>query len=121
MTFSISDSPPDTVEYCIPDSRNIPRINLQSKEIKTRPLLGRTIDIRWQGDDKGTGITKLLSSDGSIKNTIINTCEITVKGDPQRACWRIIYERWRSLSITSQQWHRLGSTDWWRKVTRTPP
>ena len=104
MTFSISDSPPDTVEYCIPDSRHIPRINLHSKEIKTRPLLGRTIDIRWQGDDKGTGIAKLLSSDGSIKNTIMNTCEVTVKGDPQHACWLIIYERWRSLSITSQQW-----------------
>ncbi len=93
MLFEISSDPTDTIEYVIPDSGHIPPIQLQSKWVRTFPMFGSIIDVRWKGNDRGTGILQRLSSDDIIKASIKATCEVTIRGCPEHGCWLIVQKR----------------------------
>jgi len=95
-----------TVEFGIPDSRRLPQAEIKSKYVNTFPVFGKTINVRWKGDDKGTGIVRRLTSDDTIKTSIMDTCEVTVQSRPEHGCWLIVQKRWslNSPLYKAHQW-----------------
>ena len=106
IRFEISSDPTDTVEYGIPDSRHIPPIEVHSKWIRTFPVFGRIIDVYWEGNDRGTGIVQLFSSDDTIKTSIKGACEVIIRGCPEQSCWLIVQKQdtWNSPLLERHQW-----------------
>jgi hypothetical protein len=52
------------------DSRNLPELKMTAKRVKSFPLLGRTIDIRWVPTDI-YGIAQALTNDSLIQSHIM--------------------------------------------------
>ena len=77
-------------DYGVPDSRNLPELAIQSVRVKTFPLFGRVIDVRWKGNDLGRGIAERLGSDATIKGAIIgNGDEVAVVAGGGYGGWLI--------------------------------
>ncbi|MBI2830447.1 MAG: hypothetical protein HYX81_04730 [Chloroflexi bacterium] len=101
-----SGDDPITVEFGIPDSRRLPPIEVQSKWKQTFPIFGRISDVHWEGDDGSTGIVQRLTSDDTIKTSIMYSCEVTVQSRPEHECWLIVQKRlsWNSPLYKAHQW-----------------
>jgi hypothetical protein len=77
--------------YMIPDSRLIVLANFRSVRVRTFPILGRVIDVRWEGDDRGTGAMDRLTADIDLKAAIVSAgAEIAVGSAPSQG-WFITY------------------------------
>ncbi len=75
--------------YVIPDSRPVPVVTFRSVRERTFPIFGRVVDVRWQGDDKGSGAIGRLTADLELKAAIISAgAEIAVSSIPSRG-WMI--------------------------------
>jgi len=69
--------------YIIPDSRQIPMVSFRSVRVRSFPIFGRVVDVRWQGDDKGTGAIGRLAADLELKAEIVSAgAEIAVSSSP---------------------------------------
>ena len=113
----LGDNSEDFVDYGVPDSRALPPIEIQSKWVRTFPVFGRIIDVRWEvvsiidvrwrdWRDTGIMIVQRLSSDDTIRNSIVDACEVTVRAVPESGCWLIIQRRytWNSPLLKGHQW-----------------
>jgi hypothetical protein len=105
-------------DYGVQDSRTLPRIKMRSVRVRSFPILGTVIDVRWQGDDKGTGAAVRLAADLSLKAAIMfGAAEITVRTSPEFGCWLIPHptkdapppELWRCYELAA------------RRLPETPP
>ena len=93
-------------EYGVPDPRYLPQLEIRSVRVKTFPILGRVIDVRWEareGNDLGLGIVDRLGYDPAIKDVIMGTGdEVTVVARRDYGCWLI---RCRTAATPSpEQW-----------------
>ena len=78
-------------EYGVPDQRHLPQLQIRSVRVKTFPVFGRVIDVRWKGNDLGLGIAQRLSNDESIRGAIMGTRdEVTVQACSYLGCWLIV-------------------------------
>ena len=69
----------DFTEYGVPDSRDFPPLKIESVRVRTVPIVGRVIDVRWEGNYLGRGIVERLGADAAIKDAIVsNRDEVTV-------------------------------------------
>ena len=90
-------------EYGVTDSRYLPKIQIESVRVKTFPIFGRVIDVRWNGDDQGLGIVERLGSDSAIKDAIIgNGDELTVVARRDQGYWLI--RREIRATPSAEQW-----------------
>ena len=81
------------IEYWIPDSRHLPGLEISSYRAGD--------DVRWEGDNKDTGIAESLSNDRAIVNAILNAGDsFKVKTSPKNNYWII------SDPINPIWWHR---------------
>jgi len=95
------------LDYGVPDVRPLPRLEdyLSSVRVKNFPILGRVIDVRWKGDDHGTGIVNSLTADDAIKKAIM--CiggyghDPYVWSCPEHGCWLM---REPIYDITTEKW-----------------
>jgi len=70
-------------KYRIPDSRVISIVSIRSVRVRTFPIFGRVIDVRWDGDDGVTGAIEGLTADFELKAAIISAgAEIAVGSSP---------------------------------------
>lgn len=77
-------------DYGVPDSRILPKIQLRSVRVKNVPVFGRVVGVRWQGDDKGTGVAERLTYDQALKAAIISArVEISLYTVPEHGYWLI--------------------------------
>lgn len=82
-------------DYGIHDSRlepDSPRPRIESVRIKTSPLVGQVVDLRWRGEDFGLGIMGRLNSDVSIKGPIMRSRDVTIQAYSDHKCWTISTE-----------------------------
>jgi len=82
-------------DYGVPDSRlgpDLPRPRIESVRIKTSPLVGQVMDLRWRGEDFGLGIISRLNSDVSIKGPIMRSRDVTIQAYGDHKCWTISSE-----------------------------
>ncbi len=78
-------------EYVVPDSRHIPEVSFRSMRVRTFPIFGRVIDVRWKGDDRGTGAIGRLTADLELNAAIVSAgAEIEVGSSPTRG-WFITH------------------------------
>ena len=90
-------------EYGVPDSRHLPEIEIDSVRVKTFPVFGRVIDVRWQGKDLGLRIVERLSSDAAIKGAIIGSGdEVAVVARGDHGGWLI--RRETTATPSAAQW-----------------
>ena len=79
-------------QYGVPDSRlepNFPRYRIKTVRVKTVPLVGRVVDLRWEGDDSDLGIISRLNSDAQLKQPIMESRDVTVQAHSDHRCWII--------------------------------
>jgi hypothetical protein len=56
--------------YGVPDSRNLPVLNIYALRNKSFPLFGKVLDVQWKPIDD-TGIAKALTNDSAIRALIM--------------------------------------------------
>ena len=49
-------------------SKSLPRAKISAVLVKAFPVVGKVVDLRWKGDDHGTGVIDRLGDDSSLKN-----------------------------------------------------
>jgi hypothetical protein len=77
-------------EYGVPDPRLEPKLawlEVRSVRMKNFPLVGRVVDLRWEGKDSGLGIIKRLNSDISIKAPIMRSRDVKIRIHRYLRCW----------------------------------
>jgi hypothetical protein len=85
-----NEGPVYATEYGVPDSRNLPTLQIRSVLMKSFPVFGRAIDVRWKGDDKGTGAAQRLSADPAVRAALMASGRnVTVHTSPECRCWLI--------------------------------
>ena len=90
-------------EYGVPDSRYLPELGIQSVRVKTFPIFGPVIDVRWKGNDLGLGIVERLGSDAAIKGAIMgNGDELTIVARGDYGGWLI--RRGTTATPLAEQW-----------------
>jgi hypothetical protein len=79
-------------DYGIPDRRLKPdssEIRVSSAHTRTFLLWGRVINLRWKGDDFGSGIVARLNSDVFIKESVLSTADVAISAHGRYGCWTI--------------------------------
>lgn len=82
----------DFTDYGVPDPRlepNFPKYLINGVRVKTFPLFGGVVDLRWEGDDSNLGIISRLNSDTSLKDPIMSGCDVTIWSHGDHGCWTI--------------------------------
>lgn len=80
------------VRYMIPDSEmqpGFPRVRLRAVRLKTFPLFGRPIGVRWKGRDYGLRVVDYLRQDGSLTNVVMDGVELEIRSVPARGWWTL--------------------------------
>jgi len=101
------NSPPRWwVILSIPDERPIPNhkaVNIKTIRKKIFPLFGKVVDVTWKGDDYGTGLAEVLSSDETVKNLAKKIGNLTVHSyDKEFQGWTLQVDR--RIGLTNQDW-----------------
>jgi hypothetical protein len=79
-------------DYGVPDSHTLPILYLRSVRVRSFPILGSVIDVRWIGKDMETGVIGRLNADIELKTKIIACkAEIIVHTFPECKCWLIAH------------------------------
>ena len=100
--------------YCVPDDS--PQdlralgakrsIDIKTSRQKSFPLFGRVTDVKWQGDDKGTGVIAALSADTQVKALAKKAESLAVAGYNQEfQGWTLEMER--RQPPTREDWEAL--------------
>ncbi len=89
-------------DYGVPDSRRVPPLNVRSVREKNFPLIGKVVDVRWEGEIWETGVVHRLSSDPSIRSSIMSGSDVTIEGRPGSRCWLIT--RRDGATPSAQMW-----------------
>jgi hypothetical protein len=109
-------------DLVIPDSRHLPKLEIGAVPRRSNGWIfwgyGKLIDIRWKGNDGGTGI----SGDQEIKASIMSlinemgkpfgddtsTAFLTIYTRPETSCW-VISATINVYSFKQEQWRRYES------------
>jgi len=99
-------------EYGVPDQGYIPQLQIRPIFVKTFPVFGQVIDVRWEGTDEDLDIVQRLSNDQAIKHSIMVTeDEVTVVARRDHGCWLI--RRETEDTPSPEQWQCYqGIADW---------
>lgn len=79
-------------DYGVPDARlghSSPKLRIHSVRVRSFPLFGRVIDLRWEGTDFHREIISRLSMEYSIKSPIMKSGDVTIEIHGIRKCWTI--------------------------------
>ena len=82
-----------SIEYGIPDGRikpGSPRVRIHTVRVKSVPLFGKVIDLRWKGRDFGLGVIERLGEDVMLKKPIMDTYDLGIEAYPRDGCWIIM-------------------------------
>ena len=82
-------------EYAVPDTRlgpNSPWVRINTVRVKSSPVFGKVVDLRWEGNDFGLGVISRLNSDTSIKHPIMESRDVTIHAHRVHRCWIISTE-----------------------------
>ena len=105
------------IEYGVPDTKVRPGydgLRVSGVRVKTFPVLGRVVDLRWQGDDLGTGLIDLLKGDISLSGPLTTGTDLKIRYYGEHGCWIIstpwipsgLLRSWRAVLIPSAElWH----------------
>ncbi len=88
-------------EYGVPDSRSLPEVRVRSIRVKTAPVFGKVVGVRWQGKDGGLGIADRLQSDAELSHVLERTPEVFVHHFHKHNCWIIGHD---GTSLTAERW-----------------
>lgn len=83
-------------DYGIPDARlkpDFPEMKIRSVSKKKYLIWGQVVDLRWKGQDMGTGVISLFDSDSSIKRLLMENAGVTIHAHGRYRCWTISPER----------------------------
>ena len=94
------------IKYGVPYPRlqpDSPHVRIKSVRIRTSPLFGQVVDLRWKGKDSGLGIISRLNSDISIKHPIMTqlNCDVKIRAHGNHECWIISTE---NDPLTAELW-----------------
>jgi len=82
-------------EYGVPDARlgpDSPGTRIKTIRVKSFPVFGKVIDLRWEGGDYGTGVIDRLNSDHQLKEPIMKSHGVTITAISDYSCWIISTE-----------------------------
>ncbi|MBA7670594.1 hypothetical protein ES703_78740 [subsurface metagenome] len=66
----------------------------KSVRVKSTPLIGRVVDIRWEGGKSHGNLMRRMSDDVLLNQSLIRLKEdVTIRGFPEYNCWAILSSR----------------------------
>ena len=80
------------IGYGVPDSRitaGFHKVTIRTKRIKKFPLVGKVIDLRWEGGDFGLGLTERLNLDVVLNKLLMDTHDMEIGTYPEHSCWML--------------------------------
>ena len=81
------------VEYGVPDPRvgeGFPKCRIESVLVKSSPVVGRMVDLYWEGEDFGLGVISRLNNDHQLKKPIVEeSWGVRIKAIGGYNCWII--------------------------------
>jgi hypothetical protein len=107
-----NEGPVYATDYGVPDPRPLPYIKIKSVRVRTFPLFGNVIDVRWKGNGPVSSLLQNITADRAIRAAIMaNRDEIVVSTCPELRCWLI--PRMTKDAPLASQWdcfQRIAST-----------
>ncbi len=77
-----------------------------SVRVKSIPLIGRVVDIRWEGGKSHGNLMRRMSNDILLNRSLIRLKEdVTIRGFPEYSCWAILSSR---SSVGGFPWSFFG-------------
>jgi len=93
----------------IPDERPISHhqtVKIKTVRKKTFPLFGKVVDVTWKGQDSGTDLVNVLSTDPAIKTLSQRIGNLEIKSHSNEfQGWTLTVDR--RFSPTNQDWETL--------------
>ena len=101
------------MEYGVPDFKvkpTFPKVRIRSARVRSVPLVGNILDVRWRGKDFGLGLIDRLNGDVSLRQPMSNAFstgyligDLAIDAYPKNGCW-ILAERTRSELPSRELW-----------------
>ena len=83
--------------YLVPDptvSSKGEYMMAKSVRVKSTPLIGRVVDIRWEGGKSHGNLIRRMSDDILLNRSLIRLKEdVTIRSFPEYSCWAILSSR----------------------------
>jgi hypothetical protein len=77
--------------YVVPDARvvssELSKLRIRSSKARTFPLLGGSLSTTWSGDDRGTGIIRMLNRQTALNSYSRAMHNLTIAAVPDKRCW----------------------------------
>jgi hypothetical protein len=109
--YCIDDKDLYTTICCVPDSRRLPNIAIKSARVRSFPLFGKTIDIRWEPIDN-YGIAQALINDSIIKFSIMKLRRFVFEPSIESSgFWKKYY--WKIQCGYTKEWITYPSPEYW--------
>jgi hypothetical protein len=94
------------IVLCIPDKRPVPDhhvVDIKTIRKKSFPLVGKVVDVVWEGDDHHTRLAEVLSNDETVKDLAKKIGNLVVRNYAKE------FEGWtlqvdRRFEPTNQDW-----------------
>ena len=78
------------IEYGVPDSRLIAcchKVKIKTVRLKTIPVFGKVVDLKWEGEDLGLGLSERLNFDVLLNKLLMDTHDMEIGSYPEDSCW----------------------------------
>ncbi len=89
---TLSDKTTYFTNYGIPDPKlgpDYPMSLIRTKRVKSSPLVGRVVDLRWEGEDFSLNIISRLNNDYQLRGPIMNSGDVSISAIGEYGCWII--------------------------------
>jgi len=113
-------------EYGILDSRvgpALPRVRVHTVRVRSRPLFGEYIHLRWKGQDFGLGLIDQLGADASLRQPVLHNFDLEIGAYPGLlgCCWLLtVRTEYAPFVPSAQTWDCLQSIACHLMATRVP-
>jgi hypothetical protein len=93
--------------YGVPDSSLEPSWRskrIRTVRVKTFPLFGKVVDLRWKGDDFSQEIIRRLNEDPLIRDPMMRSRDVEISAYPEHGCWILFTANPRKEAPPREVW-----------------
>ena len=100
--------------YVIPDSSISKEVWLRAVRVKTIPMFGRVVGLRWKGKVP-VSLIRQLDMDVLLSETLMSLKEdIEIQSDPGFGCWCLLSLQHKFDRGTARSWQPAPSAEKWK-------
>jgi len=99
--------------YLIPDPNVYTDQHLECVGVKNRPILGKVVDIRWEGEARG-GLIEHMNQDSLVNRTLVKYKDtVSVTSRSEYKCWAMLSSSSKPSRVGLEHRQSVPSSELW--------